>query len=82
MAEDRNVKMGAWVPEGFRVHFRMFCLSRRVDMQDVLRVMVEKLLQEGESNQPSRFVKEVLEKAAAAPTEKKGADILTLSQPR
>lgn len=56
------VQLNAGVPESLRLRLNMFCLPRKVHMQDLVRVLVEKFTTEAESDQPSRFVKEVLEK--------------------
>ena len=81
MAQDPIVKLTAWVPESLRLRFKMFCVPRKVDMQDVLRVMVEKLLTEGQTEQPSRFVKEVLQQVMpAADRESEPRKVLPMSR--
>lgn len=69
MAEDPLVKLGFRVPQSLRLQFRMFCLPRNLDMQDIVRAMVEKFLAEARQEPPSQFVTAILEKVAPPPTE-------------
>jgi hypothetical protein len=85
--EADRVKLSAWVTEDFRTKVKQFCLSHGdVDVQDVLRALVEKLLAEEAAGQPSAFVKEILDKVHPSPpadTEgERSGKIIAMPQPQ
>lgn len=60
--DEPTLQLNADVPESLRLRLHSFCALRKVRMQDLIRVLVERMLMEAEGGQPCRFVRETLEK--------------------
>lgn len=75
MADDSTdrVKLGAWVSKGFRLEVKKFCLRHGdIDMQDVIRELLRKLLAEDSQSEASPFVQEILARVRARPADVDG----------
>jgi hypothetical protein len=57
-------QLNADVPDELRKRARRYCLDHNVLVQDLIRVLLQRALDEVDSGHPSKFVRDVLERVA------------------
>jgi hypothetical protein len=65
--EEPIKQLNVAVLDSLRARFHAFCIVRKFHMQDLIPVLMKKVMAEAESDQPSRFVREALEEVTPAP---------------
>jgi hypothetical protein len=67
MMDEPTVQLNVEVPERLRIAFHSFCLNRKIRMHDFIQVLMEGVMAEVDRDQPSRFVRDAIEKVTPAP---------------